>query len=160
MPHIDPALSAVLALPTCRFGIQEKEGLVETLYFLPPEYPLQAPTGPLAEDFSNQLKAYLDKPETAFDIPLHPQGTQFQQRVWAAISAIPSGKVRRYKEIAAELGSAPRAVGQACGAHPFPLVIPCHRVISAHGLGGFANHSDGWLIETKRWLLWREGFLI
>ncbi|MCL2657975.1 MAG: methylated-DNA--[protein]-cysteine S-methyltransferase [Betaproteobacteria bacterium] len=160
MPHTDPAFSAVLALPPCRFGIQEKDGFAEALYFLPPEYPLQAPTSLLAEDFSNQLKTYLDKPTTVFDVPLHPQGTQFQQRVWAAISAIPSGKVRRYKEIAVELGSVPRAVGQACGANPFPLVIPCHRVVSTHNLGGFANHSDGWLIETKRWLLWHEGFLI
>jgi methylated-DNA-[protein]-cysteine S-methyltransferase len=160
MSHADLVFSAVLALPPCRFGIQEKDGLAKAFHFLPPEYPLQAPTSPLTEEFAAQLETYLDKPATAFDIPIDPQGTQFQHRVWAAIAAIPAGKVRQYKEIALELGSAPRAVGQACGANPFPLVIPCHRVISAHGLGGFSNHSDGWLIETKRWLLWHEGFLI
>ena len=54
------------------------------------------------------------------------------------------------------LQSAPRAVGQACGSNYFPLVIPCHRVVAAKGLGGFAHHSSGYLIEVKRWLLQHE----
>ncbi len=61
--------------------------------------------------------------------------------------------------MARTLGSAARAVGQACGANPFPLVVPCHRVLGSKGIGGFANHTEGWLIETKRWLLWHEGVL-
>ena len=62
-------------------------------------------------------------------------------------------------KLAADLGSAPRAVGQACGANPFPLIVPCHRVTSAAGLGGFANAREGWLLEVKRWLLAFEGAL-
>ena len=64
-----------------------------------------------------------------------------------------------YGKLAADLGSAPRAVGQACGANPFPLIVPCHRVTSAAGLGGFANAREGWLLEVKRWLLAFEGAL-
>lgn len=77
----------------------------------------------------------------------------------AAIAAIPRGRTATYGELATSLGSAPRAVGQACGANPFPLIVPCHRVTSAAGLGGFANAREGWLLEVKRWLLAFEGAL-
>ena len=61
-----------------------------------------------------------------------------------------------YGEMARLLRSGPRPVGQACGTNYFPLVIPCHRVVAANGLGGFAHHSSGYLIEIKRWLLQHE----
>jgi len=92
-----------------------------------------------------------------FGLPLRPAGTTFQRRVWAAIAAIPNHQTRTYGEIARALHSAPRAVGQACGANPFPLVIPCHRVLaSGGGLGGFARHGGGFLLDVKRWLLAHE----
>jgi methylated-DNA-[protein]-cysteine S-methyltransferase len=90
-------------------------------------------------------------------LPTAPAGSPFQRRVWQAISAIPSGRTRTYGEIAAELGSAPRAVGGACRANPYPLLVPCHRVIGAAGLGGFAGDASGRLIAIKRWLLAHEG---
>ncbi len=80
-----------------------------------------------------------------------------KQRVWQAIQAIPSGKTNSYADIAAQLHSAPRAVGRACGANRIPIVIPCHRVIAKNGgLGGFMNASDGNPLEIKRWLLRHE----
>ena len=86
-------------------------------------------------------------------------GTAFQQRVWGAIASIPRGHVRTYGDLARLLGSAPRAVGQACGANWFPLVVPCHRVTAAGGLGGFSNSADadGFHLGVKRWLLAHEG---
>ncbi|RDS98677.1 methylated-DNA--[protein]-cysteine S-methyltransferase, partial [Burkholderia contaminans] len=82
----------------------------------------------------------------------------FQHRVWDVISDIPPGTVLTYGQVAKRIGSAPRAVGQACGANYFPLVIPCHRVVAAGGLGGFANHDDnGYYQKVKRWLLAHEG---
>ena len=72
---------------------------------------------------------------------------------------VPRGQVVSYGYIAKRLRSAARAVGQACGANPFPPIVPCHRVVSASGLGGFANNTDGFLIATKRWLLTHEGWL-
>ena len=107
--------------------------------------------GPLASEHG-------DKPFTVVGI-LARTGTPFRQRVWAAISAIPRGRTATYGALAAQLGSAPRAVGQACGANPFPLIVPCHRVTAASGLGGFANAHDGWLLDVKRWLLAFEGAL-
>ena len=69
-----------------------------------------------------------------------------------------SGTARSYGEVARTLHSAPRAIGQACGANPYPLVVPCHRVIAAGGgLGGFARNGGGFLLEVKRWLLAHEG---
>jgi methylated-DNA-[protein]-cysteine S-methyltransferase len=90
-------------------------------------------------------------------LPLRPSGTAFQRRVWGQIAAIPSHQTRTYGEVAKALHNAPRAVGQACGANPFPLVIPCHRVIATGGgLGGFARHGGGFLLDVKRWLLAHE----
>jgi methylated-DNA-[protein]-cysteine S-methyltransferase len=97
-----------------------------------------------------QLYAYFDRELTVFDLPLGPRGTAFQQRVWQALCAIPYGQTRSYAELAVSLGSAPRAVGQANAANPIPIIIPCHRVVAANGLGGYSG-GDG--VSTKRALL-------
>ena len=73
------------------------------------------------------------------------------------IAEIPPGYVRSYGEVAKDIRSGPRAVGQACGANYFPLAIPCHRVVSSNGIGGFARNDDGFHIAIKRWLLAHEG---
>ena len=92
-----------------------------------------------------------------FDLPLAPEGTAFQKRVYAAMQRIPFGGMRSYGELAAELGSAARAVGGACGSNPLPIVIPCHRVVAAGGgLGGFSGGAGA---STKTWLLHHEGAL-
>ena len=88
---------------------------------------------------------------------MHIAGTPHQRRVWQAIQGVSSGSTVSYGEIAAQLHSAPRAVGRACGANRIPIIIPCHRVISKNGgLGGFMNSSDGNPLEIKRWLLRHE----
>lgn len=100
------------------------------------------------------LNAYFDgAPDPFADLPLNPAGTPFQRRVWAAMRAIPRGRTRSYGELARELGSSARAVGTACGANPIPIIIPCHRVTGATGLGGY---SGGEGPDTKRYLLGLE----
>lgn len=79
--------------------------------------------------------------------------------MWDIISTIPCGTVLTYSAIAEKLDSAPRAVGQACGANPHPLAVPCHRVVSIAGIGGFANATQGYQLDAKRWLLKNEGVL-
>ena len=150
---------AVIALPFGPFGIRAADGAVSELVFLPPDSPLQPPANDSAGAAAQALRDWIDDPGRIFPLPLRSRGTAFQRRVWAEISAIPAGQTRRYGDLAQVLGSAARAVGQACGANPYPLVVPCHRVTSAAGLGGFANASDGWLLEIKRWLLRHEGAL-
>ena len=118
----------------------------------------KSPENPLAQQAIEEIKAYLENPEFHFTLPLRASGTNFQRRVWREIALIPCRQTRSYGEIAKALNSAPRAVGQACGANPQPLVVPCHRVIAANGeLGGFARARGGFLIDIKRWLLNHEG---
>ena len=84
-----------------------------------------------------------------------------QKAVWAALRAIPAGETRSYGQLAEAIGSprAVRAAGLVNGQNPVAVIVPCHRVTSAAGLGGFANAHDGWLLEVKRWLLAFEGAL-
>lgn len=111
---------------------------------------LQEPT-PLLREAASQLHAYFDGERRHFQLPLAPQGSPFQQRVWAALARIPHGETRSYIALARELGSAARAVGQANGRNPIPILIPCHRVVAAGGgLGGYSG-GDG--PDTKRYLL-------
>ncbi|MCC4116934.1 methylated-DNA--[protein]-cysteine S-methyltransferase [Aromatoleum toluclasticum] len=146
--------SAILTLPFGGLGVYADRRCILELVFLPPGTRALAPDTPLAERAATQLLAWLDDPDRPFDLPLAERGTPFQRRVWTAISAIPRGTHRTYGEIAGGMNSAARAVGQACGANPFPIVVPCHRVVAAGGgLGGFANSTGGYLLDTKRWLL-------
>jgi methylated-DNA-[protein]-cysteine S-methyltransferase len=145
--------AAVLSVPFGSFGIRIAGEFIAEFVFLAPETRPLAPASPLAEQAAIQIFAWLEGPDRPFDLPLAARGTPFQRRVWDAIAAIPRGEQRRYGTLAARLGSAARAVGQACGANPFPLVVPCHRVVSAGGIGGFAGSTDCFLIDAKRWLL-------
>lgn len=101
-----------------------------------------------------QLEAYFAGRLTRFELPLMITGSPFDKRVWEAMRQIPYGQTRSYGELAMEVGSAPRAIGGACGRNRIPLVIPCHRVLASNGLGGF---SGGAGLPTKRWLLELEG---
>jgi methylated-DNA-[protein]-cysteine S-methyltransferase len=109
---------------------------------------------PLLAEARRQLEAYFEGRLSRFDLPLRPAGSPFDQRVWAAMRQIPHGQTRSYGELAMDVGSAPRAVGRACGHNPIPIVIPCHRVLARSGLGGY---SGGTGLATKRILLGLEG---
>ena len=104
----------------------------------------------LLAEARGQLAAYFNRRLKCFELPLRPAGSPFNQRVWAAMREIPHGQTRSYGELAMEIGSAPRAVGRACGHNPIPIVIPCHRVLGRNGLGGY---SGGAGLPTKRRLL-------
>jgi methylated-DNA-[protein]-cysteine S-methyltransferase len=156
------ALDAVVRTPFGAVGIRtegvgtEDECVAEILY-LPPGTPTVAPKNRLAAAAAKQVEAYLRDPKAPFELPLKPVGTRFQRRVWERIAAIPAGEVQSYGAVAKALRSGPRPVGQACGANYFPLAIPCHRVVSSTGIGGFARNDDGFHIAIKRWLLAHEG---
>lgn len=150
---------AIVAAPGFALGVQCNDDEIIAVDFLEP-CPEQAPETPLAAEAVRQLQAYLADPAFAFGLPLRPAGTTFQRRVWAEISSIPAGQTETYGQLAKSLKNAPRAVGQACGANPYPIVVPCHRVIaSGGGLGGFARQGGGFLLDIKRWLLTHENSL-
>ena len=151
--------SAIVAAPFGAIGIRTEGERVREMVYLQPRFEEKEPGNATAELAARQIGFYLLDPDFRFDLPLFETGSAFQKRVWDAISAIPRGSVLTYGRIAREIGSAPRAVGQACGANWFPLVIPCHRVTAAGGLGGFASSDDenGFHLSVKRWLLRHEG---
>ncbi len=112
---------------------------------------------PLLQEAIRILNAYFDGEAPVIDLPMTPAGTDFQQRVWREMSAIPYGETRTYGELCTGAGGSPRSVGTACGANPIPVLIPCHRVLAAAGLGGYSGEGG---VETKISLLRLEGALL
>lgn len=158
----DPAsqiFNAIVSAPFGALGIRTADDKLREVVYLPPSFEEKSPDSAIAQQSAEQLARYLADPDFIFDLPLTAVGTEFQRKVWQEISAIPRGAVRTYGHLAKVIGSHPRAVGQACGANWFPLVIPCHRVTASGGLGGFSNQNDenGFHLSVKRWLLRHEG---
>ena len=114
------------------------------------------PPNELARDAKEQMEAYFDDPHFLFDLPMKAQGSAFQQRVWSTIQSIPVGQIMTYGELASQIKSGPRAVGSACAANYYPLIIPCHRVLSKAGIGGFMGEANGPYLRIKQWLLSHE----
>ncbi len=153
-----PDLVARMRVP---FGVLEiaSDGRALTrVAFLPRDTQAKAPPDKVTVLAVREVERYLDDPAFRFTVPLAPRGTGFQQRVWKALSAIPAGESRTYGDVARLIGSAPRAVGQACGSNPLALIVPCHRVVGAQGhLGGFMHSQGDDPLAIKRWLLVHEG---
>ncbi|HKX37702.1 MAG TPA: methylated-DNA--[protein]-cysteine S-methyltransferase [Burkholderiales bacterium] len=146
--------------PRMKVAVATRDDRVVEIRYLPLSAPSIQAKNPLAAKAAQQLESYLADPDAKFDLPLAIEGTPFQRRLWQALCEIPRGRTRTYGELARELGGAhfdmSRAVGQACGDNRLPVVIPCHRVVAADGVGGFAHSTGGYLLEAKRWLLAHE----
>lgn len=153
------AVNFSLSSPIGEIGFSLSENALESIDFYSQKHP--SDTGnDLALSTAAQLNIYFRNPHMVFDIPLRVKGTAFQQRVWSALRDIPAGETRSYGDLAKLLKSSPRAIGNACRRNPVPIVIPCHRVISAKGIGGFSGDTSGENIRIKRWLLSHEGVII
>ncbi len=150
---------AKLKVPFGVLGIRCTENVLTGIDFLPADEKPQCAASAFAKVVCEQLLHYLENPDAQFSVPLELNGTAHRKKVWQAMLDIPRGKTRSYGEIAAELKSCAQAVGQACGANPIPIIIPCHRVVGKAGLGGFAHHTSGAHLDIKRWLLAHEGVL-
>lgn len=147
---------AKLSVPFGVLGIHCNDEVLTGIDFLPVTERLQQPVSRLAATVCRQLLDYIDNPHVPFEVPLDLRGTPHQQKVWRAMLEIPCGQTRSYGQLAAELKSCAQAVGQACGANPVPIIVPCHRVVGKAGLGGFARHTSGTHLDIKRWLLAHE----
>lgn len=152
------AIAATVAAPFGGIEVESDGEWITGLRFVQRPQRVE-PAHELAERAALQLESYLTDPQTVFDLPLKIRGTAFQRQVWRAIAAIGCGTTRSYGDIAAELDSPARAVGQACGDNRLPVVIPCHRVIGTSGIGGFAHSRSGFELSVKRWLLEHENAL-
>jgi methylated-DNA-[protein]-cysteine S-methyltransferase len=142
---------AVLETPVGRLAVTEEGGRIIRL-----RWGGEAATGtpgPVSLRALDQLRAYFAGDLRSFDLPLD-LGEGFQARFLAALLDIPFGETRTYGDLAGELGVPAQAIGQACGANRIPVIIPCHRVLGASGLGGYSGRGG---VETKVWLLRHEG---
>jgi len=155
---------AVIEFPKMKVAVATRDvngnPSVAGIRYLPPATPPMDPQNELAERAVRQLERYREDPDARFDLPLLVEGTEFQRRVWEIMCTVPRGRTLTYGEVARKMGEgaadAARVVGQACGDNKLPIVIPCHRIVAANGIGGFSHSSDGYLIEVKRWLLMHE----
>lgn len=142
-------MSNRLETPFGPISLREANGVLTHLDW----FASNAEASPLVAEALAQLGAYFEKRLSAFDLPLD-WGQGLHERVRRAMAAIPCGEVRTYGDLASQTGAPAQAVGQACGANPLPLLIPCHRVVGARTLGGFSAPGG---IETKVALLRHEG---
>ena len=151
-----PTYDTILDAPPCHLGACFTGKALTRLDFLGADARVSRTLDSRAARLSAQLDAYWHNPAHEFDLLFVPAGTPFQLRVWRALLAIPRGQPTTYGTLAKQLGTAARAVGQACGANPLPVLIPCHRVVAANGLGGFMHASTGAPLNVKAWLLAHE----
>jgi methylated-DNA-[protein]-cysteine S-methyltransferase len=144
--------SAKLRTPFGVLGIREGGERIVGIDYLPRDTVPLVPRTTLARRMARE-------PGHTIDLPWSMNASGFEASVWEAIREIPSGQVRTYGDIARKVHSIPRAVGGACGRNPLPLIIPCHRVVAAGGLGGFMGGHEDDPLAIKRWLLRHEGAL-
>lgn len=144
--------------PLGRIGIRLESGAVASLDFLPPGCE-RFPADAIATHVVEVLRAYFTDPLSSCVLPIVPQGTSFQRRVWDALRGIPPGQVVTYGILAQRLDTSARAVGGACKANPVPIIIPCHRVVAKTGLGGYSGDENHGRPDIKRWLLVHEAVL-
>lgn len=147
---------AIITAPFGKLGLRCSDTDLLGVEFLSDKTKVQTPQGAMAKAIVAELEAYLADAKHEIDLPFELDGTHHQCKVWQAMLAIPAGQIRSYGELAAQIGSCARAVGQACGSNPIPLVIPCHRVVGKTGLGGFMHRADEGALDIKRWLLNHE----
>ena len=147
----------VVDSPIGALALEESDGQLVRVRWtddVPSKHP---PTTPHLGLTSEALRRYFTGEPESFDLPVSASGSDFQRRVWREMRAIPHGQTRTYGDLAHSLGSAPRAVGMACGANPIPIIVPCHRIVASNGLGGYSGGSG---LETKVFLLRLEGALL
>lgn len=130
------------------------------LLFSAQESEKKNPDASFVKQISQQFDKYFANPAHLFTLAYQLRGTPFQQRVWQAMLEIHHGQVMTYGEMAKKLNSSPRAVGNACRANPLPILVPCHRVVSQAGIGGYAGKTSGERLDVKRWLLRHEGAVV
>jgi methylated-DNA-[protein]-cysteine S-methyltransferase len=147
---------AIARLPFGYVGVRTNEAQVTEICFLTGAVHPKAAANALAQRVVDRLLAYCVDSSAPIDLPLAIEGTDFQRRVWEQIACITTGSTATYGELARGSNADARAVGQACGDNRLPLAIPCHRVVAASGIGGFAHHRGGAYEAIKRWLLLHE----
>jgi methylated-DNA-[protein]-cysteine S-methyltransferase len=148
---------AIITTPIGSLGLECPQGTLISLQFLD-DHVIPFPRKVIPKSVQviiKKIHRYFEKPQD-FDLPLLPQGTEFQRKVWQYLQKIPLGQTRTYGECAKKLKTSARAIGMACRTNPLPVVIPCHRVVGAKDLGGYCGQVQGEVFAIKQWLLAHE----
>lgn len=145
----------IITAPYGSVEIMLDDQQVHQIRSLPLSEPIRVNT-----DFAIEVEAALqdyfidrNKPLT---FSILQQGSEFQYRVWQYLTMIPNGETQSYGEVAEALDTGARAVANACRRNPTPIIVPCHRVVAANGLGGYAGKIEGFEVGVKEWLLAHE----
>lgn len=151
---------AILSIPIpgarVGLGVVTDDAILSGLDFLWEDYKEQPAQSEFAADVADQLLDYFNNPQQKFSIPITLSGTTYQKRVWQKLQHIHVGGCQTYGQLAKQLKSGARAVGSACRRNPIPIIVPCHRVVSASGMGGFGGKKHGVQLQLKQWLLQHE----
>ena len=149
--------TAIIDSPLGHLGIKLEDNTLTAVDFLSKRTPLVNPTNSAAKQAVKELTSYFNGRSKSFSIPInYKTGTPFQHAVWQALSNIPYGKTITYGTLAKQLKTHARAIGGACRNNRIPIIIPCHRVIGATHVGGYAGDTKGPLFSGKQWLLQHE----
>ena len=144
-----------LATPIGVVRVTVRDGALAEITIHPDISPTaDPPADPVLREAMDQLRDYFAGQRTRFDLPLAPTATPHQDAARRAMIGIPPGRTATYGQLAREIGSAPRAVGRACATNPLPIIVPCHRVLPANGLGAYSGGAGP---ATKGQLLALEG---
>lgn len=149
---------AVIDSPVGRLSLMARGNALMSVDFLDDNAERREPRSPFLRAAVAWLRSYFQEPGMVFDLALSDAGTAYQRSIWTALKAIPSGEARTYAQLARRVGGSARSVAAACKANPWPIIVPCHRVIASDGLGGYCGTTRGRALEIKRWLLWHEGW--
>jgi methylated-DNA-[protein]-cysteine S-methyltransferase len=158
MNVVEPEYDAVFNTDIATIGLLFEGAMLTSVVYLD-EAIVKAPANKLVAEVKTQIEKYLATKSTIKSIKteLLLRVTPFQEKVLQQVQRIPYGETRTYGEIAKTLKTSARAVGNACRHNPIPIIISCHRVVAANGIGGYDGATSGKLLEIKRRLLALEG---
>ena len=155
---VPPEFQLKLRAPFAVLAARCDDYAIHSIAYLPPDESELPPQNALAAELAKMLRAYMRKPKGIdFDLPLYDAPTAHQRKVRAAVRAVPCGQTASYGDIARRAKTSPRAVGGACRANALPLIVPCHRIVGANGVGGFMGDNGESHLHVKRALLAHEG---
>lgn len=159
MTRYPVAYDYVLSTPVGNVGLATTTKGIQVLSYTNARPTKKMPSNGLAAEVHQQLMEYFAVQRINFELPLDAAGTAYQKAVWRQLAKIKFGNVLTYGEVAAKLKSGPRAVGNACRYNPISIIVPCHRVLSKIGIGGYSGCVVGDPIARKQWLLRHEGVM-
>ena len=149
--------SAIIPTPIGNVGVVIYHNKLSFIKTLVESFKLISPQNVCAKQVVAQLNEYFfHDPKHYFDLPIYLTGTELQKKTWLSLNTIMPGSTITYSELAKQMDTHPRAIGNTCRHNPIPIILPCHRVIAKNSLGGYCGKTSGKYLTIKQWLLEHE----